>query len=795
MKHLFKLLKGAGWLNLLGMSVAFAAIYIILVQVNFDLGYNKNIKDADRMYVLATPDWFEEGKYGTNTNRPMSKAMLDSSPLVEEYGVLFENMNYNMVLEKGKQRQEVTVALQEMTHSALHLFGFEAVAGTFGGMDHEATVAVSESTAQTWGIGLGDVLHFTDERLGDATVTAIFKDYPENTIVGKAEVICCHLIETESLDNWSQWSYQHYVKLKSAKDVPAWEKTALVEAQKSLMDMVDGIPEDEKPTQAQLDVQMKKINPKLFPITEMYYSQELTNLKAQGNKTTVYMLLLIAGLTLIITLVNYVNFFMAQIPLQLRAVNTRKILGSSRTALVLRFMAEAEALVILALLLAYIPILLFKQSDYANFISCSLDWNRNLTAVGVTFTTALLLTLAASLYPALYVTSFPTALALKGSMGSAQKGKTFRFVLVGVQFVISMTFLICTGLLKDQYHTLMHYDMGFDKENLFSVDLPVDQNNQTMYTEELKKHPAIQDIAWSDFRLVGNNPMSWGRNIGDKRVNFTVQPVSYNFLSFMGIELTEGRDFCKSDEQCANGVLIFNETARHIYDLKLGNLIPGHADETEIVGFCKDFHFRSLQHEVGPYAFYIYGKNPWRTPSHLYIRTSAHTEYQELLKAVKETVAKLSPEYNTEKLQLNFFDDELGIQYAQTQKLIQLVMLFSLLTIVISLMGIVGLLLFETNYRRKEIGIRRVHGATVMEILQLFNRRYLKILLVSFIVAAPMSYYLADYYYSTFTYRAPIHAWIFVAALAAVLLVTVSVVTLCCYRAASANPAESIQNE
>ena len=219
MKQLIKLLKGAGWLNLLGMSVAFAAIYIILVQVNYDLGYNKSIRDADRMYVLATPDWFEEGKYGVQTSRPLSNAMLETSPLVEEYGVLFENMDYNMVLEKNNQRQEVTVALQEMTFSALHLFGFEAVAGTFDGMGHQATVAVSESKARAWGIGLGDRVHFADERLDDATVTAIFKDVPENSIVGTAEVICCHLIETESLDDWSQWSYQHYVKLKSAQEM------------------------------------------------------------------------------------------------------------------------------------------------------------------------------------------------------------------------------------------------------------------------------------------------------------------------------------------------------------------------------------------------------------------------------------------------------------------------------------------------------------------------------------------------------------------------------------------------
>ena len=153
------------------------------------------------------------------------------------------------------------------------------------------------------------------------------------------------------------------------------------------------------------------------------------------------------------------------------------------------------------------------------------------------------------------------------------------------------------------------------------------------------------------------------------------------------------------------------------------------------------------------------------------------------------------PEANVENLNFQFFDEELGAQYQKERKLIQLITLFSVLAIVISLMGIIGLLLFETNYRRKEIGIRRVHGAEITEILQMFNKRFFMILLVSFAIAAPISYFVIDYYYSTFAYRASIPVWIFLVAFALVLVVTVAVVTLSTYKTAAENPSESLKSE
>ena len=789
MKSILKLLKGAGWLNLLGMSVAFAAIYIILVQVNYDLGFNRSIKDADRIYLLATSEWFEPGKFQSYTNRPLSKAMFDASPEVEGYGVTKNVQKVKMLLKKEDKQQEFMVGLQPATLSALQLFGYEAVVGTFEGMDQQETVAISESLAKRTGLQLGDAIDFEDEALPHVTVAAIFKDQSANSMLGDGELVCCKAIETESIDDSSAWNFHHYVKLKSAEGREAFEQTASVIVEKGIKE--EAKEEGYTPEQLAMELEMSKT--KLFALPEIYYSDLLTDSWYKGIFTTTLTLLIVAILILLITLVNYVNFFMAQIPLQLRAVNTRKILGSSRFELVLRFMGEAGLLVVLALLLAELPVLLFKQSEYASFISCPLDFSTNLLVVFITFAGAVLLTLVASVYPALTVTSFSPALALKGTMGSTQRGKVFRYLLVGFQFVISFVFFICTGLLKNQYHTMMDYDMGFNKEQLYSVHLPVQKEHKEAFAAELRNRPEIKDFAWSMSPIVGRPGMTWGRDHNGVEISYGVHPVSYNFLQFIGIELAEGRDFSAVDEQVKAGVFIFNETAKQQYGLTLEDRIPAQGEEAEIAGFCKDFHYQSLQFATKPLAFYV-SDSGWNL-KHLYVRSAASVTYSDVVKAIQKTVQKVSPEVNVAELKVKFFDEEMGLLYQKEQKLIQLVTLFSILTIVIALMGIVGLLMFETNYRRKEIGVRRVHGATVAEILLLFNQRYLKILVVSFVIAAPISYALISYYYSNFAYRPPIHWWIFVLAFLAVLFITVFTVTLCCYKAAATNPAESITNE
>ena len=794
-----KLFKGSGILNLLGMTAAFAALYILLVQVYYDLSYNKGIKDAERIYIMATPSWFEQGQYQVNLNRPLQKAILDQAGMGESWGVAYiggDGKNYTQVGE-GDDARKFQIGTSQLTRGALDVFGFKPLVGTFDGMDKEETVAISETAAKVMGIGVGDAIRIGSNKT-PKTVVAVYEDMPNNSDLNNIQIFFCNNLETQSIDNFSEWSYNHFVKLNSPDSKEEFEAHAKKTVEEFWRTRMESAPEDVKGSvsQREIDEQISRCIVTLLPFEDMYYNKQIYQPAGRtGNKTTTLTLLAVSILIVVVTLINFVNFFFAQIPMRIRGVNTRKILGSSRGALVGSLMFESGMLVAISLCAAVAVVLLFKGSTYANLISCSLAFEDNLPVVGMTIIAALVMTVASSVYPALYITSFPPALAVKGGFGATQKGKALRYALICLQFVISISFVICAMFVKKQHSFMMNYDMGFNKEYLLTASIGVADTERDAFSDELLKSPHIKDVAWAAGPLVNSSRMGWGRTFKGEQINLDSYPVSWNFLRFMGIDVVEGRDFTKADEQCEHGVFIFNQIAKNKYGFTLEDRIKGHSKATEIAGFCEDFQFRPLQYELNPFAFYIFGKKPWWDLNHMYIRTEPGAPFQQVNEVVKETILKFNPSANVSGFTLNFFDEELGEQYRKEQQLTTMVTLFTLLAIIISLMGVFGLVIFETQYRRKEIGVRRVHGSSILDILVMFNKKFAKLLVVSFVVAAALSWFVIDYYYSTFAHSAPMSWWVFALALLLVSAIVFMVVTIGSWRAATENPVSSLRSE
>lgn len=794
-----KLFKGSGILNLLGMTAAFAALYILLVQVYYDLSYNKGIKDAERIYIMATPSWFEQGQYQVNLNRPLQKAILDQAGMVESWGVAYiggDGKNYTQVGE-GDDARKFQIGTSQLTRGALDVFGFKPLVGTFDGMDKEETVAISETAAKMMGIGVGDAIRIGSNKT-PKTIVAVYEDMPNNSDLNNIQIFFCNNLETQSIDNFSEWSYNHFVKLNSPDSKEEFEAHAKKTVEEFWRTRMESAPEDVKGSvsQREIDEQISRCIVTLLPFEDMYYNKQIYQPAGRtGNKTTTLTLLAVSILIVVVTLINFVNFFFAQIPMRIRGVNTRKILGSSRGALVGSLMFESGMLVAISLCASLAVVLLFKGSTYANLISCSLAFEDNLPVVGMTIIAALVMTVASSVYPALYITSFPPALAVKGGFGATQKGKALRYALICLQFVISISFVICAMFVKKQHSFMMNYDMGFNKEYLLTASIGVADTERDAFSDELLKSPHIKDVAWAAGPLVNSSRMGWGRTFNGEQINLDSYPVSWNFLRFMGIDVVEGRDFTKADEQCEHGVFIFNQIAKNKYGFTLEDRIKGHSKATEIAGFCEDFQFRPLQYELNPFAFYVFGKNPWWALTHLYIRTEAGAPYKEVEAAVKDVILKFNPGANVNEYKVKFFDEELGRQYRKEKQLTTMVTLFTLLAIIISLMGVFGLVMFETQYRRKEIGVRRVHGSSILDILVMFNKKFAKLLVVSFVVAAALSWFVIDYYYSTFAHSAPMSWWVFAVALLLVSAIVFMVVTIGSWRTATENPVNSLRSE
>lgn len=798
MRRISKLFKGSGILNLLGMTVAFSALYILLVQVYYDLDYNKGIKDSNKIYIMAVHSWFTDGYYQVTINRPLGNMLGSQSPTVESYGVARFNLDNksSVFIGEGECQREYLLGISELTRGALDVFSFTPIAGTFDGMEKEPSVAINESSAKLLEVGVGDVIRLSgsDEPL---KIVAVYEDLPLNSDLGNVELFYCDLLENNHIHDWSEWGFNNFVKLKSKEDKIAFEKQALELSKKMVMEeLITKFPSSEV-TEEDIQKHINRCTVTLIPFNELYFKDNLDNHSGRsGNYTTTITLLVVAILIVLITLINFINFFFAQVPIRVKGANVRKILGSSRIKLVGSMMMEASLLVMISLFAAVVIVIIFKDSTYANLISCSLDFQDNIPVIAISVLFAFLLTIASSIHPALYITSFPPAIAIKGSLGMSTKGERFRYILIALQFIVSISFIICAICLKKQHAFMMNYDMGFNKEYLLTADVPAGSYAaRETISDELMKSPQITDVTWAAGPLVNTSRMSWGRNFKEQSISFDAYPVSWDFLRFMGIEVVEGRDFTPSDEVCEDGVFIFNQKAKNKFGLTLEDRIPGHSAPTEIAGFCKDFQFRPLQYQLNPFAFYVFGKDPWWQPTHVYLRCAPGSSINDLNNVLRETVLKFAPDYPVEKLEVNLFDWELGRQYNKEKNLTTMVKLFTILAIIISLMGVFGLVVFETQYRRKEIGIRRVAGATIGEILFMLNGKFVKLLVACFTISAPLSWLIVKHYYSNFAYSTNISVFTFIIAFLLISVIVCTVVTIGSLKASMENPVVSLKNE
>ena len=787
----------SGILNVLGMAVAFAAFYIILVQVDYDLNFNKGIKDSEKVFVLSV-DSQGEAKYNSLYYcRPLAEKLMQSSPNIEFGGVinLTNIVPESFWIDRNGEKEVLNLNCTDFSGSALKAVGFEGVEGSLDEVINRSTIAVSESAADRFDLEIGMSL---GQGTNMGTIVAIFKDMPDNSHFKNLDLL--NNMGDRSLDNFTEWGFTHFVKLHDPSQVEQMEKDLAEVTRSYYMEMFFGnmpSPEEMGMTQEEFD---KEVNDMLnmavadfIPIESLYYNNAQLE---RGNKTTTIILLIVGILIISIAFINYINFFFAQIPERIRAVNTKKVLGCTRRELIISTVTESVTLILLALILAFAFVMLFNMSQLTHLISADSNFSTNVGVTVFTVAIAIVISVVSSLYPAFYITSFEPALVLKGSFSGTKTGQRLRYILVGLQFVISTVLIICSGFINIQRDYMVDFDMGFDKEQLLYVHTTnYIGYNADAVEERLKTDPQIADVTWAAGDLIAEERMGWGRQWNGQNINFECYPVAYDFPEFMGIDILEGRTFVPEDNHSETGVFIFNDAARRKYGFTLEDKVSGHMTETDIAGFCEDFSFQSLRHEVRPFALYIFGTDPWWYPTTAFIRVSAGADYQTVMKHIAGVLSEWERNVSPDEWNIHFFDDNINATYRKEKALSDLISLFTLIAIVISLMGVFGLVMFETQYRRREIALRRVNGATVQEILAMFCSRFVKIVLVCFAVAAPISWVIVDRYLATFAHRCPMYWWVFALALVAVLAVTICVVVIRSWKAATADPANALKTE
>jgi putative ABC transport system permease protein len=508
------------------------------------------------------------------------------------------------------------------------------------------------------------------------------------------------------------------------------------------------------------------------------------------SPNTLLILFGIAIIIIVIAAINFTNFSTALAPMRIKSINTQRVMGALRRTMRLLLVFEAVFISLLSYIVAIGLIPVFQDTQLVHLVDADLSINANLQIVAGTALVALLTGLLAGIYPSRFMTSFAPALVLKGSFGLSPKGKRLRNTLIGIQFLSSIVLIIGALFMYLQNYFMQNSDLGFQKDGIIVVESGRISKSYDAFSNQIKAHPGVDDITYSTMLMSGSDGYSkWSSQYRGKEILYQVFPVHYTFLDLMGIEVIEGRGFRQEDANADHGAFIFNESARKQLELELNVSFEGWHN-SKIIGFVPDIKVASFRMIAEPTAFFVHKNMNWVGDlNYAYIKLSKGANIRDAMAHINTVLAEYDSNYPFE---IRFFDEVVQQLYEKEISLSSLISLFSLIAIFISIVGVFGLVVFDSECRRKEIGIRKVFGATTTGIIVMFNKVYFKILVICFVVAVPIAWYAVNKWLQNFAYKTPIYWWVFLLAFVAVGVITIATVTFQNWRIANENPVNSI---
>lgn len=778
-----KRFKTASALNIVGLSVAFAAFIVIMIQVDYDRSFDRFHPDAEQIYRV------EISKNNTTYTPILSRPMIDllaQAPQIRQSALLADLSKLGFSLygpyltvenngSKTGYKEWTALVFPEFAE----MFDFRMIEGDRKALREPNRVLIPQSMALRFFGGapaLNRRITFVNDTATMMTVGGVYKDFPDNTQIKNRIYIPMDRTRMLESDSWNNSGYSFYVTL--------WTPEASTALKQEWMSRLRPILDEN--TWIHLD------DIRLTALPDIYYATDTEfDLAEKGSRTTTAVLTAIGLLILAVAGINFVNFSTSLVPMRVKSINTQKVLGSPLSTLRAALIGEAVGIALIAYVLAVFWVYLLNYTSFDQLISGSISLEANLGIVTTTLGAAVAVGLAAGIYPAFYATSFPPALVLKkGSFGTSAKGRRLRTALIGFQYVVSIGLIIAALFMQMQNDFMRSIKTGLNTEHFALVQLSQEMARKApVIRNRLMEKSSITDVSFGG-AVVGSNDLyplwGFGENAEGELISLNVIFADWNLPKLLGAKIIEGRDFLESERNAKTRKLLINETACKRYGMRVGQRFE--VNNTEIVGVVEDFNFASLRNTVQPMAFIVGDIGfplDW-----VYVKTSG--DPYDAAGAIKGALAGVDPTYPAE---VQVYDTFFNKLYMQERRTTGLVTIFSLLAVVISLVGVFGLVLFETQYRRKEIGVRKVMGATVTEILNMFNRKFVWIVMVCFMIAAPFAWYGVREWLTAFAYRTPIYWWVFGLSLAIVMLITLTTVSVQSLRAATANPVDSLKAE
>ena len=784
--------KIATTLNLFGLVVAFAACYMLLTQIIYQFTYNRGVDDYQRLYRMESNFTYREWESSEHMCRPFAEG-LKALPEVETYSLVWNNNFSSDSLAFKKGMHEYKYASSSGNITVVSALTNRVLDGKIEWTnDNQDGIIIPAVIANEFfgTVQAADSVMLTLEENGQwkkKRVLGVYDDFPAN-----CEFPNCIYYNMRDFDLTILYpGYKCYVKFTEGEhDFDAIGKSLKQDVIETLI--ANTIKAGETlDTNAIKDIQ--KTNIKFIPLEDCYFQFTSFTQGEHGYRGMFYILVLACLLIIIISTVNFLNFTLAESPMRIRGLNTRLVLGAKRRRLQVSMVAECvltsicACLIGLALcgLLSLVPSV---RTLFENDFVLSNHW----WLVVFLLLLSIVVGIIAGVYPAIFATSFPPAMALKSSFGLTLQGIRLRTALIILQLFASMFMVTYIGYLFLQNRFIFNSDYGFDKDQIVVCPLNEHTESKDDICQILAKNPAIYGVSVSS-GVIGSTDAHYMIKTTDSKgelASYNFMLVDRQYLSTMGIKIVEGRDFLPGD----TAAVIINEAALRRMNWEVGNKISTSENETPdsavIVGVCADIRYgTTFTGNDQAYVFVLdYGQYDPNYVLNINIAPSADQD------AVLQQVQKVLNQYDMESEPIRY-DKRLEATYQREMRFINLVGILSVICIMITLIGVFCLTMFETEYRRKEIGIRKVLGAKSGEIVKMLCGHYVPLILLSFMIAAPLAGYFGWLTLEPFSQHAEISWWIFPIALVLVGSITLATVALKSWRTARENPSNSIKSE
>jgi putative ABC transport system permease protein len=793
--------KGFSAINIIGLSIGLASFILITLYVVDELSYDRYNEKADRIYRVNS-----NIKFGGNdlvlavTSDPMGATLKKDYPQVEEYVRLY--YDGPQLIKKGPQfLTEPNVGYADST--MFNVFTLPAINGDTRTALNEPNTAVISVTAAKKYFGttdaVGKSLEFRNNQL--YKVTAVIKDMPANSHFHFDFILSIKNVQY-GFGNYLSHNFQTFIVLREGTDYKAFEKNFDQVIQKYVF------PQAQEYMQIKSMDEFNKagnsLNYSLIPLTDIHLKSDRTaELGVNGSMQYVYIFSLAALLVLILACINFMNLSTARSANRAKEVGIRKVLGSDKRSLVGQFLIESTLMSIFSLLLALI--IVYLAMPLFNDISGKLLSIRSLLGTRLLLFIVLLplvIGLLAGSYPAFFLSAFKPVSVLKGSLNTGFKSSRLRNALVVFQFAVSIFLIVGTVIVYDQLNYIRTTKIGFQKDQVLIINNTNSLgNNIDAFKNEALQMRGVKSATQSSFLPVpsSRNDNTFSKEaVMDSKNGFNMQvwTVDHDYIPTMGMEMARGRNFAKDFGTDSTGILINETTAKYLgYPDPIGKKIYTTANNSNntntmvgytILGVVKNFHYESLHQNIGPLSM-VLGSS--RRITSFKVDTK---DLQPLLKQLEARWKLMSPSI---PFSYQFMDDSFNGMYRTEQKVGKVAISFAVLAILIACLGLFGLVTYAAEQRTREVGIRKVLGASVSSIVTLLSKDLLILVLVSAVFAFPLAWYAMHKWLQDFAYRIDISWWVFAVAGIASLLIALLTVCFQAIKAALANPVKSLRTE